>query len=94
MKLLAFRRERLCTRGGDPEGPLRKDLSVHLSPSYFCALNTKPLGLGVGSKIRAPEIEQVRQIHSFPFVVKVPGELNQDLDVNVLGQHGCEDVFQ
>lgn len=68
--------------------------SVHLSPSHFCALNMKPFCFGFGLKRRVSELGQVRWIHSFPLMVKVPRERNQDLYVNLLGQHRCEDAFQ
>ena len=44
--------------------------------------------------MKVSEIGQVRQIHYFPLMVKVLGEINQDLDLNLLGQHRREDAFQ
>lgn len=89
------RGNRLGEDQGMPEGTpgLSRGTAAHLSPRYFYALNMELFCFGLSSKIRVSENGQVRQIHPFPLMVNVPGERNQDLDLNLLGQHRREDAF-
>ena len=93
VKLFSFPQRRLYTHGGDPKSPLRKAFWVPV-PFFFLCFIHRTLCFGFGLKIRVLEIGQVRQIHSYPLMLRVPEEINQDLDLNLLGQHRHEDAFQ
>lgn len=87
----------LSSRGGCiPMEETQRDLSgrtsVHLSPSYVCALNTEPFCFGLAQKSRFWRLDRWDTC-PISITVQVPGQINQDLDLNLLGQHRRKDAF-